>query len=272
MAGNGATHRGHSPRRLGQPRWGCEDRVPPNCLILPNAEAVAHEAAEQVLRLVAAAHQEKKAFHLVLSGGSTPKRLYEILAESIVDDDLSWDHVHFFWGDERCVGPDHIDSNYKMAHDTLLAKINLPVSHIHRLQGEIDPSLSAQNYEKTIRQVFGLTPADMTIPAFDLVLLGMGGDGHTTSLFPETEALKASTRWVVANDVPKLAGTRLTLTPAILNRAAKIFFLVAGSDKAKILKDVLEGPYQPDLLPSQRIRGETGSVTWLIDKAAYKGP
>ena len=241
--------------------------VHPDCIILENAQAVAREAAERVLNLVAMAAQEKGAFHLVLSGGSTPKRLYEILAQS----NISWNHVHFFWGDERCVGPDHIDSNYKMAYDTLLSKINVNASHIHRLRGEIAPEIAALHYEQTIRSVFGLTgltPDDPVMPAFDLVLLGMGADGHTASLFPETEALKECTRWVTANFVPKLAGYRLTLTPAILNGAEKVFFLVAGSDKAKTLKNVLEGPYHPDLLPSQLLHSATGRVTWIVDEAA----
>jgi 6-phosphogluconolactonase len=235
----------------------------PNCIILADAEAVADAAAEQILHLVATANQEKRAFHFVLSGGKTPKQLYKILSKS----NLSWDTVHFYWGDERSVGPDHSDSNYKMAYDALLSKINLPSAHIHRLQGEIAPELAACNYEKTIRSAFGLTPDDPA-PSFDLVLLGMGTDGHTASLFPETEALKEKTKWVAANFVPKLAGARLTLTPVILNQTKNIFFLVAGSDKAKILKDVLEGPYHPDLLPAQLIRKETGGVTWFVDEAA----
>lgn len=252
----------------------------PNCVILENAEAVAQAAAERILHLVATANQEKRAVHFVLSGGETPKRLYEILAERSISQGsypqnnlaghvaISWDTVHFYWGDERCVGPDHSDSNYKMAYDVLLSKINLPSAHIHRLQGEIAPALSARNYEKTIRSAFGLTPEDPVTPSFDLVLLGLGTDGHTASLFPETEALKEKTKWVVENFVPKLAGARLTLTPLILNQTKNIFFLVAGSDKAKILKDVLEGPYHPDLLPAQLIGKETGSVTWFIDEAA----
>lgn len=236
----------------------------PITIILADAEAVAHAAAERILHLVAEANQEKRAFHFVLSGGKTPKQLYKILSKS----KRSWDTVHFYWGDERCVGPDHSDSNYKMAYDVLLSKINLPSAHIHRLQGEIAPALSARNYEKTIRSAFGLTPDNPVTPSFDLVLLGVGTDGHTASLFPETEALQEKTQWVAANFVPKLAETRLTLTPLILNQTEHIFFLVAGSDKAKILKDVLEGPYHPDLLPAQLIRKETGSVTWFIDEAA----
>jgi len=242
-----------------------------HCVTLENPEAVVHEAAKRILHLVATAQEAKRDFHFVLSGGTTPKRLYRILADA----NISWDHVHFFWGDERCVHLDHTDSNYKMAHDTFLSKINVSASHVHRLQGEIAPPLSAHNYEKTIQAIVGLShfvghdkQCPYTgIPSFDLVLLGMGADGHTASLFPETEALKAKT-WVVANFVPKLSGYRLTLTPILLNQAANIFFLVTGSDKAKILQAVLEGPKNTDLLPSQLIHGETGNVTWIIDKAA----
>lgn len=240
----------------------------PNFVILANGEQVALETAERILNLVATAREEKRNFYLVLSGGSTPKRLYEILAEKTAQSHVSWNNVYFFWGDERCVAPNHIGSNYKMAYEAFLSKINLPASHIHRLQGEIDPESAALNYEKTIRNSFGLAPADHGIPSFDLVLLGMGADGHTASLFPSTSALKERTRWVVANNVPKLAEVRLTLTPVILNHATSIFFLVAGGDKAKTLKDVLYGTHHPDLLPSQFIRPDTGKVTWLIDTAA----
>ncbi len=231
---------------------------PVDIIILPNAEAVVREAAGRIAHLVETAHQAKKPFHLVLSGGATPKRLYEILAKRTMQSDVAWDHVHFYWGDERCVGPEHSDSNYKMAYDALLSKINIPASHIHRMQGEGDPEQSAQDYETILRGV----------PLFDLVLLGMGADGHTASLFPETQALKERTKWVVANFVPKLEAVRLTLTPVILNQATNILFLVAGGDKAKTVKAVLDGPYNPDLLPAQLIRKETGKVTWIIDEAA----
>jgi len=204
----------------------------------------------------------------VLSGGSTPRRLYELLAAPPQRDQIDWTRVDLFWGDERAVPPDHKDSNFRMANEALLQPLSIPATRIHRMPAErADRDRAAADYQAEIARVFDV-PADGVPPAFDLVLLGLGPDGHTASLFPRTAALNETRRWVVSNHVPQLGTDRLTMTRVILNRAACIMFLVAGADKAAALAEVLEGPADAERLPAQLIRPETGRLVWLIDGAA----
>jgi 6-phosphogluconolactonase len=233
-----------------------------------DAEQVSRTAAEEFVRLAREAIGARGRFTVALSGGSTPRRLFEILAEAPFRDQVDWSKVEFFWGDERSVPPDHKDSNYRMANEALLKKITVPAGHIHRLQADReDRDAAACDYQAEIAKTFGVSP-EGDPPVFDLVLLGMGPDGHTASLFPSTTALKETQRWVVPNYVPKFSTFRLTLTPRILNRAAQILFLVAGADKAGPLHEVLEGPPDTERLPSQLIRPTTGRLVWLVDKTA----
>jgi 6-phosphogluconolactonase len=199
-------------------------------------------------------------FHFVLTGGSTPKALYKILSER----NLDWKNVHFWWGDERCVPPDHPDSNFGMAQKTLLSKITLEQDHIYRMKGEMEPASAALEYESHLRKVFGSD----AIPSFDLVLLGMGEDGHTASLFPGTAALKVQDRLVVHNYVEKLQANRLTMTFSLLNRAKRILFLVSGASKAMALKQVLGGEFDPFQYPSQGIRPVHDELIFFVDEAA----
>ena len=237
-------------------------------VILPGAEEIAYEAADCIVKLAQEVLKEKEYFRLVLSGGSTPKRLFKILAGDAYQHQLSWDRVHFFWGDERCVAPDHPDSNYRMARETFLDSLKIPETHIHRLKGEAsDLNASALEYEGKIRDHFSIKE-NGSPPRFDLILLGIGTDGHTASLFPNTSALEKTDRWVVANYVEKFQTTRLTMTPLIINQAAQVIFLISGSEKAAILSEVLEGPYEPKRLPIQLVQLETGKILWLLDKAA----
>jgi 6-phosphogluconolactonase len=234
----------------------------PSTRRLPDAEAVCRAAAEEFVRLA------RGRFTVALSGGSTPRRLYQLLAEAPFRDQVDWPHIEVFWGDERAVPPAHKDSNFGMAQAALLSKVPIPAAHIHRMEAERpDRDVAARNYQQEIAHVFGVV-AEGEPPAFDLVLLGMGPDGHTASLFPYTAALKESQRWVVANHVPKLNTDRLTLTAPIINRAANVLFLVAGADKAAVLAEVLEGPADPERLPSQLIRPGAGRLLWLLDEAA----
>ena len=242
--------------------------TPRHCIVFPTVENLLLEAASRIMGLVSKSVQEERGFYLVLAGGSTPKRLYEILADQIEKSGAIWNHVHIFFGDERCVKPDHPDSNFKMATDAFLSKVKLPDSHIHRLKGEADPATAALDYENEIRTAFGLVVGDCSIPSFDLVLLGMGADGHTASLFPETVALTERSKMVVANWAPRLSAYRLTMTPVILTRSARVFFLVTGADKAKRLSEVLEGPYCPNQTPAQLVSPDAGEITWFIDNAA----
>ena len=222
---------------------------------------VSRAAAEEFVRLARAASGR---FTVAMAGGSTPRLLYQLLAETPYCGQVDWSRVEFFWGDERAVPPDHPDSNFGMASKALLNKLALPAAQIHRMEAErADRDAAAQDYQAELARVCGV-PTEGEPPALDLVLLGMGPDGHTASLFPHTAALKETRRWVVANHVPKLNADRLTMTAPMLNRAAHVLFLVAGADKAPVLVEVLEGPADPERLPSQTIQPST----WLLDEAA----
>ncbi|MBC7814247.1 MAG: 6-phosphogluconolactonase, partial [Burkholderiales bacterium] len=192
-------------------------------------------AAEYVVSVAEAAMSTRGHFSIALSGGATPKALYELLATDEFTRYIDWSFVRVFWGDERCVAPDHYDSNYRMAKDTLLEYVRIPVGNIYRIRGEYDPQTAADEYEKSLRSYFlrGTRPLSERQPRFDLVLLGIGEDGHTASLFPGTEALNEEVRWVSANYVEQLDTWRVTLTPSALNAAANVLFLVTGAKKAE---------------------------------------
>lgn len=227
-------------------------------IVRPDPAAVAREAADRFVTLAGSATVSHGRFAVALSGGSTPGLLYQQLATRPIE----WQHVHVFWGDERCVPPDHPDSNFGMAHRTLLSQIDIPAQNVHRLKGELDPAQAAQDYEAELLAFFGARPR------FDLILLGMGADAHTASLFPGTAALHEKQRWVVAHHVDKLLTNRLTLTLPIFNHAANVIFLITGSGKAAALQAVWHGPPDSDRFPAQSIKPATGSLTWLVDQAA----
>jgi 6-phosphogluconolactonase len=216
-------------------------------------------------------------FTIALSGGSTPRLLYELLATPAISSDLPWQDVHVFWGDERHVPPDHPESNYRMAREALLDHVPIPEKNVHRMLAELpNASTAALAYVDELRRSFGLEDrADVAgpgaLPRFDLILLGMGEDGHTASLFPQSPALRENKALVVANPVEKLATTRITVTYPVINNAARVWFLVAGGSKAQILKDVLEGEYQPDVLPSQAVNPIDGELVFLLDSTAAAG-
>ena len=238
---------------------------------LSDREAVCRDAADEFVRCVAAAVATRGRFSVALSGGSTPKRLYELLAERPFRDDIDWTRLEIFWGDERAVPPDHADSNYGMTRRALLSRVPLPEGRVHRLRGEApDLDAAAHEYEAEIARVLDASPGGEP-PRLDLVLLGLGSDAHTASLFPNTAALRESLRWVVANDVEKLDTRRLTMTSLLLNRARRVLFLVAGRDKREALTTVLEGEFDPERRPAQLIRPEAGELLWLADEAALAG-
>lgn len=208
-------------------------------------------------------------FLVALSGGSTPKGMFGILAQPPFQDAFDWAKCHLFWSDERSVPPDHADSNFKMAYDHLLTKVPIQHDQVHRMKGEAgDLGQAAREYQETIARVLGNTQGPASPPAFDLIYLGMGGDGHTASLFPHTTALKETQAWVVSNVVPKLNTTRLTFTYPLINSARKVVFLAAGKDKASPLARVLEGPPDCENYPSQGVQTVNGIVYWLIDQDA----
>lgn len=234
-----------------------------------------HVAQAAAAEFIAASHEAIDArgrFIVALAGGSTPRRLYELLGDDTHRAQVDWSKVEFFWGDERPVPPEHPDSNFGMAKRALLDKLDLPTRQIHRMPADrTDLDAAARDYQAEIAALLAVPP-DGNPPAFDLVLLGMGPDGHTASLFPHTPALAETTRWVAANPVPKLNATRLTMTVAILNRARHIMFAAGGADKTAVLAEVLEGPADPQRLPSQLIApAPPGHVTWLVDLAAASG-
>jgi 6-phosphogluconolactonase len=229
---------------------------------------LALEGAQLFVRLAVEKVAEKGLFTVALSGGSTPKRMFALLADEPFRSRVPWRSIGFFWGDERTVGPEHPDSNFRMAKEALLSKVNVSADNIFRMRGEdADHDQAARDYSETIQKFFSAeTPA--AFPAFDLVLLGMGPDGHTASLFPGSDALKVDDRICVANFVSKFDTWRITLSAREINQAKEIAFLVAGADKAAPLHEVLEGPSQPELYPSQLIQPGSGNLVWMVDEAA----
>jgi len=239
--------------------------APPQIRQVADAEQVSHHGAEEFIRIAREAVAVRGRFLVALAGGSTPRRLYQLLADTPYFEQVNWPRVEFFWGDERSVPPDHKDSNFRMATEALLHKLPIPACNLHRMQAErADPDAAARDYQDEIARVCGLSRDDEP-PVFDLILLGMGPDGHTASLFPSTTALHEIKRWAVPNYVAKFSTYRLTMSYPLLNRAANVVFLVAGADKAHVLAEVLEGPADPERLPSQRIQPVVGHLTWFVD-------
>jgi 6-phosphogluconolactonase len=233
-----------------------------NLLVYETLDELAEAAARDFVFRAEAAINERGRFAVALAGGSTPKGTYEALARDYADKP-DWSKVHVFFGDERTVHPDHEDSNYRMVRETLLSRIT--VSSVHRMRCELPPSEAAAAYEQELREFF---EASEEPPSFDLIVLGLGEDGHTASLFPETSALDVTDRWVVANPVLKLETTRLTLTIPVLNAAKAVTFLVAGENKAEALREILEGDADPRGYPARFVRLEDGDLTWMVDRAA----
>lgn len=211
--------------------------------------------------------QERNSFTTALSGGTTPRALFQLLSKPPYLPAVEWSKIHFFWGDERSVPPSHADSNYRMAKENLLDQVDIDPNKVHRMETESDPlEQAALAYEERLRRV--LTSNRAPEPSLDLILLGMGGDGHTASLFPHSAALNEKNRWVVPNYIESMKTWRMTLTAPFLNRASTIVFLVTGADKASRLKEVIEGPPRPMEWPSQLIQSENGRLIWMVDEAA----
>ena len=225
---------------------------------------LAHAAAERFAGLAARAVEERGAFSVALAGGTTPRQVYELLAGSEFRDQIRWPDVHVFFGDERAVPPDHADSNYRMAHEALLSHVPVPTENVHRMRGEGDAGSNASLYEDELRGFFG----DAEWPRLDLVMLGMGDDGHTASLFPNTSAPEEQRAWAVANWVEKLDAWRVTLTVPAINGARCVLFTVTGAGKAERLAEILKGERDPTRLPSQLIEPSDGKLEWFVDRAA----
>ena len=236
--------------------------------ILDDVASIAKHAAQEILQSATSAVAQRGSFTLVLAGGSTPKTLYQLLVnDAALRAQLPWDKMVLLFGDERHVPPDHPDSNFRMATETMISKASLKPGQVLRIKGEYaDTEKAAQEYEQTLRDSFKLREAEL--PRFDVVLLGMGNEGHTLSLFPGTKALHQERRLAVRNWIGKLYTERITMTAPVVNNAAQVIFMVTGADKALALKGVLEGPYEPEQLPSQLIQPRNGKLQWLVDTAA----
>lgn len=233
--------------------------------VVADAAALAREAAATLVATTSEAVAKAGSASVALSGGSTPKQMGALLASESWRANVPWDRIQFFWGDERWVPLDSDQSNAGEALRGYLEPVGVPSANIHPFATTgVEPDASASAYEATIREIVPGAP----VPSFDLLLLGMGDDGHTASLFPGTAAIHEADRLVVAHFVPKLDATRLTFTPPLINAARQVVFLAAGAGKAERLRDVLEGPTDLDTLPSQVVRPVTGSLTWLVDEAA----
>jgi len=236
--------------------------------IFADPAALCRVAAEKFVSAAKNAVADNGRFTVALSGGSTPKALYSLLVTDIeLRTQVPWQQTYFFFGDERNVAPGDPDSNYRMAYESMLSKAPVDPARVFRMKGELkDTEEAAADYERVLREVF--RPAGGELPRFDLVLLGMGPDGHTASLFPLSAALNEQQKLVTSNWVEKLHTHRITLTAPVLNAAAQVIFLVQGPDKAQALEAVLQGPYEPQNFPSQLIRPTNGSLLWLVDAAA----
>lgn len=236
-----------------------------NIQVYPSNDGMVKAGANLFQDLATTAISERGSFSVVLSGGGTPLPLFELLATDKSADLLDWSRIHFFWGDERTVPPANPESNYRQANQTLLLPRLIPPQNVHRIMGELDPGQAASLYQKEIIDWFQDSP-----PIFDLVILGMGGDGHTASLFPGTRVVSnpGDYQMVAANQVPQHDTWRITFTPELINTARTVIFLVSGQKKAEILKQVLEGPFLPDVYPAQLIKPDPGNLIWLVDQKA----
>ena len=232
--------------------------------VLATAPDVFHAAAEEFVRLARTAIGAQGRFTVALSGGSTPKALYSLLASNYTN--FAWDRVFLFFGDERHVPPTDPDSNYRMVNESLLSKIAIPATNVYRMKAEnSDADAAAADYEKQLKGFFELEAGNF--PRFDLILLGLGPDGHTASLFPDSEGLKEQSRLVIANWVEKFKTFRISFTFPVLNNAREVMFMAAGADKADIVHQVLEGKNATEF-PSQQVQPSDRKLIWMLDEAA----
>ncbi len=232
--------------------------------IFPDLSILSAEAAKFFVRLAAASVRKEKRFSVALAGGSTPRTLYHLLASAEYREQIPWRETHLFWGDERCVPPSHSDSNYRMVQETLLTKVPIPFENIHRMQGEVDPENGARIYEQELREFF----SGESIPIFDLVILGLGKDGHTASLFPGSLSLEEEERLVVPAAPTEVKHHRLTFTLPVINQAGTILFLAAGKEKAEVVSQIFQETKDFDRIPARRVKALNGELYWFVDDKA----
>lgn len=232
--------------------------------VVSDNAALNRVAAQEFQSAAQSAIADHGRFAVALSGGNTPRSIYSLLAQEYKTS-LPWNRIHIFFGDERSVPPDHADSNFRMANEALLSQLAIPPENVHRVRAELEPDAAAKDYESRLRDFFD--PANDAWPRFDLIMLGLGEDGHTASLFPGSSALMDTSRWVTSTWVQRMKTYRITLTYPVLNHAAEVEFLVSGSGKAEILRDVLGPPAFPPF-PAQQVKPENGRLLWLLDHDA----
>ena len=238
-------------------------------VVYPDADTLAKAAALELMRLAQASVAERGIFTIALAGGSTPRKLYTLLGSDPAFRSFPWDKTHLFFGDERHVPPSHIDSNYLMVSNTLLSSGLVPATNVHRVRTELpDANAAAADYDVELHMFFSTAMRFNLCPRFDVILLGMGPDGHTASLFPGTTALEEKSRWVVSAWVEKFKSARITFTFPVLNAARAIYLLVAGTDKADMLYEVLIDKRRTTLYPVERVDPLDGTKVWLLDTAA----
>ena len=234
--------------------------------VWPTVAEMALASARMFAQVVEQAVTKRGVARVAISGGTTPQTTFKLLASAPFAETIPWDRLQLFWVDERCVGPEHPESNYGVCRELLLSKVPIPAANVFRMEGELEPEVAASRYESTLRNAMKLEGAET--PAFDLVTLGMGPDGHTASLFPHTEGLNELGRLVIANHVPQKEVWRISLTWPVINHAAEVVFEVEGPSKTDVLAEVLTGPRDPERLPSQLIRPANGRLLFLLDEAA----
>jgi 6-phosphogluconolactonase len=235
-------------------------------IICRDVDELNRKAVEQFIGLAGKSIEQSGRFAVALSGGSTPKALYSLLASPDYRERVDWSRVDLFWGDERCVPPDHMESNFRMVQEALLSKISLPPENVHRMPGEKAPQDAAADYENELRTFF--RSAVNAVPRFDLILLGLGEDGHTASLFPGSSALNEHNRLVATVYVQRLKAHRLTLTLSVINAAGQILFLVSGQSKAAVAKAILSSDSAAKDYPAARVKPIDGRLTWLMTQDA----
>jgi 6-phosphogluconolactonase len=239
----------------------------PEVRVFPSLEELSHAAAALFTQLASCRANQGKSFSVGLSGGSTPRRLYELLGSAPYSAQIPWGNVHLFQVDERCVPPDHPDSNYRVVREALLDRVPLPEANFHRMAVEqANLEDGAREYAAELARL--LRPPPGQPPRLDLAILGMGADGHVASLFSGSPALAERTSWVRVDFVERFGTRRMTLTFPILNAAAQVVFLVSGAEKAETLRQVLNGPLEPERLPAQGVRPVNGQLSWYVDEAA----
>ena len=229
----------------------------------PNKEKLVAATTERVVDSIGQAIQQAGLCNIALSGGSTPGGVFSLLASNPYRDRVDWSRLHLFWGDERMVPPEHQDSNFRMVQETLLDHIKIPDENVHRMRGEIAPEEAAAEYAELLHDHF-----KGSLPCFDLILLGLGEDGHTASLFPETDAVEEYEKHAVAVFVPKLSAWRVTLTLPVLNAARKVLFLVSGKSKSEIVQRIMSNKQPAKELPATMVNPQNGELHWMLDSEA----